>query len=48
MQSACPSSHTYTQVRVISSRAVEIILPTYLGCECRVTKVFAYSLQRRN
>jgi hypothetical protein len=48
MRSACPSSHTYTEVRVISSRAVEIILPTYLGCECPVIKVFGYSIQRRN
>jgi hypothetical protein len=48
MQSACPSSHTYTQVRVISPRAVEIILPSYLGPECPITKVFGYSLQRRN
>jgi hypothetical protein len=48
MQSACPSSHTYIQERVISSRAVEIILPIYLGRECPVTKKFGYSLQRRN
>ena len=48
MQSACSSSHTYTQVRVISSRALEIILPTYLGRECPVIKVSGYSRQRLN
>jgi hypothetical protein len=44
MQGAYPSSHTYTEVRVISLRAVEIILPSYLGRKCTV----CYSLQRRN
>ena len=49
MQSACPSphTHTHTEVRVISSRTVEIILPNYLGRECPVIKVFSYSLQHR-